>query len=197
MRSLVYYVAVSIDGFIADPDGGYDAFAVEGDHMSVVLGQYADALPAHAHAAVGIQPPRTLFDTVIMGWNTLQPALLAGVSSPYPHLQQIVASRRAPAVDPAITVTTDPMSTVREAKRQEGLDIWLCGGGELAGALLPQIDRLIIKRNPVLLGAGIPLFGHRHSATMPFALASTRAFDSGVVIEDYESAPAGAQQAGG
>ncbi len=54
MRELVYYVAVSIDGCIADPEGGFDAFLSDGDHTSVVYGEYADALPAHAHAALGI-----------------------------------------------------------------------------------------------------------------------------------------------
>ena len=41
MRELVYYVAVSIDGYIAAPDGSYDAFPVEGDHMAVYLSDFA------------------------------------------------------------------------------------------------------------------------------------------------------------
>jgi dihydrofolate reductase len=129
VRKLVYYVAVSIDGYIADPRGGFDAFLIEGDHASVVFGEYADALPAHAHAALGIEPPNTRFDTVIMGWNTLTPALDIGVGSPYPHLHQIVASRHDRDVDRAITLTADPVGTVRNFKQQDGLDIWLCGGG--------------------------------------------------------------------
>ncbi|NLG54541.1 MAG: dihydrofolate reductase, partial [Rhodococcus sp.] len=131
MRELVYYVAVSIDGYICDPDGGADALLVEGDHMSVITGEYADALPGHVLKALGIEPPGTRFDTVIMGWNTLTPALDVGIASPYPHLRQIVASRQAKVVDPAITLTADPLATVQELKKEEGLDIWLCGGGEL------------------------------------------------------------------
>lgn len=185
MRELVYYVAVSIDGFIADPDGGFDAFLTEGDHNSVVFGEYADALPAHAHAALGIDPPRTHFDTVIMGWNTLTPALDVGIPSPYPHLRQIVASRHARDHDAAITLTDDPLSTVRDLKNEDGLDIWLCGGGELAGTLLPEIDRLVLKRHPRVFGSGIPLFGNTAYEPRMFALASTRPFASGVVIEEY------------
>ncbi|MBT0568498.1 dihydrofolate reductase family protein [Williamsia sp. CHRR-6] len=186
MRNLVYYVAVSIDGYIADPDGGFDAFSVEGDHASVVFGEYADALPAHAHAALGITAPGTRFDTVIMGWNSLVPALQVGIRSPYPHLRQYVASRSNRDVDPAVTLTDDPARTVRELKQLAGLDIWLCGGGTLAGALLTEIDRLVLKRNPVVLGAGIPLFGNGTAhETRRFTLASARPFTSGVVIEEY------------
>lgn len=185
MRNLVYYVAVSIDGYIADPSGGFDAFLVEGDHASVVFGEYADALPAHAHAALGIEPPRTMFDTVVMGWNTLTPALDLGIASPYPHLRQVVASRQPRDVDPAITLTDDPLAAVRRLKQEDGLDIWLCGGGELAGTLLPEIDRLILKRNPVVFGSGISLFGNAPYEPRPFDLVSVRSFTSGVAIEEY------------
>lgn len=187
MRTLVYYVAVSIDGYIADPLGGFDAFLLEGDHDSVVLGDYADALPAHTHAALGIEPPGTMFDTVIMGWNTLTPALDAGITSPYPHLRQIVASRSARDHDPAITLTNDPLGTVRALKQEGGLNIWLCGGGELAGTLLPEIDRLVLKRHPVVFGSGIALFGNASYQPQRFALTNVRSFDSGVMIEEYES----------
>ncbi|MCS5721743.1 dihydrofolate reductase family protein [Herbiconiux sp. CPCC 203407] len=187
MRELIYYVAVSIDGYIADPTGGFDAFLVEGDHSSVVFGEYADALPAHAHAALGIEPPRKRFDTVIMGWKTLRPALDMGITSPYPHLRQIVASRHSRDVDPAIILTDDPRATVRSLKQEDGLDVWLCGGGELAGTLLPEIDRLVIKRNPVVFGSGISMFGGAPYELSAFALTETRSFESGVVIEEYVS----------
>jgi len=185
MRELVYYVAVSIDGYIADPAGGADALLVEGDHAAVIFEEYADALPAHVHAAFGVTPPGTRFDTVVMGWNTLIPALDAGIASPYPHLRQIVASRRPRDVDPAITVTDDPLATVRDLKGEDGLDIWLCGGGELAGAVVSEIDRLVLKRNPFVFGSGVPLFGDAPYAPRGFELVDVRRFDSGVVIEEY------------
>ncbi|QEV99429.1 dihydrofolate reductase [Microbacterium caowuchunii] len=187
MRQLVYYVAVSIDGYIADPRGGYDAFLVDGDHAPVVFGEYADALPAHVLTALGIEPPKTRFDTVMMGWNTLRPALDAGIPSPYPHLSQVVASRHPRGVDPAITLTHDPLTTVRDLKEEDGRDIWLCGGGELAGTLLPEIDRLVLKRNPVVFGSGIPLFGSAPYEPRIFVPTGTRSFGSGVVVEEYVS----------
>lgn len=191
MRELVYYVAVTIDGFIADPNGGYDAFVADIDPTSAQFKQYADALPAHALAALGVEPPATLFDTVIMGWNTLTPALDVGIDSPYSHLRQIVASRRDRSVAPDITLTSDPVATVRELKQQGGLDIYLCGGGELAGALLPQIDRLVLKRNPLVFGAGIPLFGKTAYVPRRFSLVSTRPLESGVIVEEYAAQTSG------
>lgn len=185
MRALVYFVAVSVDGYIADPSGGFDVFLVDGDHAPVVFGEYADALPGHVHAALGTEPPRTRFDTVVMGWNTLTPALDQGITSPYPHLRQVVASRRPREVDPAITLTDDPLAVVRSLKQEDGLDVWLCGGGDLAGALLPEIDRLVLKRHPVVLGAGVPVFGTGPYRPRAFDLTGTRPFTSGVVIEEY------------
>lgn len=188
MRELIYYVAVSLDGYIADPTGGFEAFPLEGDHLPVLLSEYADALPGHVLSALGITPTLARFDTVIMGWNTLIPALEAGIPSPYPHLHQVVASTRHRDVDPAITLVSDPLASVRELKTQEGSDIWLCGGGAIAGALLPEIDRLVLKRNPLVFGSGIPLFGHAPYQPRTFTPTGTRAFHSGVVIEEYAAA---------
>ena len=75
-----------------------------------------------------------------------------------------------------------------ELKRQPGQGIYLCGGGDLAGALLPEIDRLILKRNPVVLGSGIRLFGTTGATIQRFRLVGSRAFESGVVIEEYARA---------
>ncbi|WP_040163070.1 dihydrofolate reductase family protein [Microbacterium gorillae] len=189
MRELVYYVAVSIDGFIADADGGFDAFPVEGDHVAALLEDYADAFPAHVLSALGRTAPGTRFDTVLMGWNTLRPALEVGIASPYPHLRQYVASRSERDVAPDLTLTRDPVATVRSLKAEPGRDIWLCGGGVLAGALIGEIDRLVLKRNPVLIGTGIPALRTDDSAVRRFRLKSTRPFASGVVIEEYVREP--------
>lgn len=59
------------------------------------------------------------------------------------------------------------MAKVRELKREDGgdsgdrKDIWLIGGGELAGALYGEIDELIVKLSPLTVGNGIPLFSPR------------------------------------
>ena len=185
MRELVYYVAVSIDGYIAAPDGSYDAFPVEGDHMAVYLSDFADALPAHALAALDMHPPGNRFDTVIQGRASYDIARAAGIERPYAHLSEFVATRSETAPPAGVTFTADALATVRELKQQEGLAIYLCGGGNLAGELLPEIDRLILKRNPVVLGDGVRLFGNAGAVIQNFDLVSCRSFESGVVMEEY------------
>ena len=115
-------------------------------------------------------------------------ARAVGIERPYAHLHEYVATRSEAVAPEGVTFTADALATVRELKRQPGRDIYLCGGGDLAGALLPEIDRLILKRNPVVLGDGIRLFGATEFTTRLFRLVGSRAFESGVVIEEYARA---------
>lgn len=191
MRELVYFVAVSLDGRIASPEGAFDAFSLEGDHLQMIAAEWADALPAPALAAFGITPDGSKFDTVLMGWNTYAIGLPA-LPEPYPHLQQIVFSRSRTAADvgAGIRLTDqDPIAVVRELKSAEGGDIWLCGGGVLAAALLPEIDRLVLKLNPVVLGEGKPLFDGGGYRPTDFTLQHSTAYASGVVVGDYRRTP--------
>lgn len=187
MRDLVYYIATSLDGCIAGPRGETDAFPVEGDHMGAALGDYADAVPAHVATALGVEQPRTVFDTVLMGWNTYQVAASAGIASPYPHLRQFVFSRTPRPVVGDVTISAeDPAAVARRLKTEDGpAAVWLCGGGELAAALADEIDRLVLKVNPVVFGDGIPLFGSTSDAALGFALERSTPYESGVLINEY------------
>lgn len=186
MRELVYYVAASMDGCIAAPDGRFDAFPLEGDHMSEVTTRFADALPTAAAEHLGIGQPCDRFATVLMGWNTYALAAEAGTDSPYRHLEQIVFSRRHNVqAENLRTADTDPAALVRELKEAPGADIWLCGGGSLAGQLIAEIDRIIIKRNPFVFGSGIPLFEPTEYAPTRFELIDSKSFPSGVIISEY------------
>ena len=187
MRKLVYYVASTLDGFIAGPDGSIDFYPFEPDLAEFIRTRYPETLPAHVRPAVGIpdSTPNRAFDTLVMGRATLDPGLRAGIASPYPHLKQYVFSRSLPHGDgdPEV-VEGDPVGFVRALKEQDGLDIWLCGGGDLAGQLLPEIDELVIKLSPVIAGGGVPVVRRDFDPTR-FTLTSTTPLPSGVVVLTY------------
>lgn len=86
--------------------------------------------------------------------------LAAGLADAYPHLHHVVFSRTlAERTDlPVEVVAGDPVERMREWKAEDGKDIWLVGGGTLAHALLPEIDRLVLKVNPSVIGDGVRLF---------------------------------------
>jgi dihydrofolate reductase len=190
MRELVYYAAVTLDGYIAGPNGEFDAFLVEGDHMAGINARFADTLPTVAAEALGIPQTREVFDTVLMGWNTYR---VGGLPSPYAHLRQIVFSRTRTAEAESLEVTAeDPVAVVRRLKQEEGGAIWLCGGGALAATVADEIDRLILKRQPLLFGSGIPLFGDRPYRPERFNLVDTVAYESGVVFTELERRRQGA-----
>lgn len=189
MRELVYYVAVSLDGFIAGPEGQFDGFPVDGDHMQAIAETYPDTIPTDLADSVGIERTTPMFDTVLMGWNTYAVGLPLGVRSPYRHLRQIVFSRtRRAEADDVETRDDDPVAVVRALKREQGRSLWLCGGGAMAATLSGEIDRLVLKRNPVLFGSGVPLFAPGPYAPERFDEVATTAFRSGVVISEYTRA---------
>ena len=183
MRELVYYVAVSLDGFIAGPQGEFDAFLFEGDHMDAINDRFADTIPTHIATALGLRQERSVFDTVLMGWNTYE---IGKTQSPYSHLRQIVFSRTRSAEGENLEVTAeDPRVVVRRLKEEDGGAIWLCGGGALAATLADEIDRLVLKRQPLLFGDGIPLFGDRPYRPARFEPVETTAFRTGVVVSEF------------
>lgn len=165
MRKLVYYIATTLDGFIAGPDGadptGPDGFwPIPADYLEHLVANYPETLPGPARTALSVTAEGTCFDTVLEGRRSYEIGLKAGITDAYPHLRHLVFSRTlTESPDPAVElVATDPAEKVRELKREDGRDIWLVGGGELAGALYGEIDRLILKVAPMTIGTGIPLF---------------------------------------
>lgn len=186
MRELTYYVATSLDGLIAGPDGDFSAFPVEGDHVDMICREYVDTLPDVALEALGLTARGERFDTTLMGWRTYA-AGLAATRSPYPHTRQLVFSRSRSAADVPddVRLTAEPpVDVVRALKAEPGTGIWLCGGGELAGRLAAEIDRLVLKVNPIVLGRGIALFADP-VATPAFRLERSTPYRSGVVVNEY------------
>jgi len=187
MRELTYYVAVSIDGFIAGPDGEFDRFLSEGDHAAGIAKKYQGTAPTDLAERAGFPSDGGPFDTVLMGWNTYAVGL-PELPNPYRHLRQIVFTRGHDAPDGSESVEftdRDPVEVVRELKSEEGKGIWLCGGGALASVLQDEIDRLALKRNPMLFGDGIPLFERSDYAPAAFRPTGITAYESGVVLAEY------------
>lgn len=185
MCELVYYVAVSLDGYIAGPDGQFDAFLFEGDHMDGINEEYADAIPTDIATAMGIEQRGDRFGAVVMGASTYAVGL-PDHPSPYRHLEQYVVTHRAYGPVEGVTFTDrDPVELVRDLKRREGRDVWLCGGGSLAAQVAGEIDRLVLKRQPVLFGDGIPLVRPGTYAPRRFDRVRGRDFGSGVSIVEY------------
>ncbi|MEU6327496.1 dihydrofolate reductase family protein [Streptomyces sp. NPDC047049] len=194
MRRLVYCIAATLDGFLAGPDGadptGPDGFwPIADDYLKHLAAELPEVLPVQARSALGITGEGTRFDTVLEGRRTYETGLRAGLTDAYPHLRHLVFSRTMKeSPDPAVElVATDPVEKARELKSADGKDIWLLGGSELAGALYPEIDQLIVKLSPLTLGTGLPLF----SPTTPFTprtweLTEHTVLQSGAAFLTYE-----------
>ena len=190
MRKLVYLVASTLDGFIAeesrkDPSGS--VFELTGDHAEPLMREYPEMVPHHIRPLVGMADVENRhFDTVLEGRVSYTMALDEGVTNAYPHMRHYVFSRTLAEVpDPRIElVSGDAVATVRALKREEGKDIWLCGGGALAASLRDEIDEIHLKLNPVVLGTGAP-FLDGGTQVDRYSLTSTRPFESGVVLLTY------------
>ena len=185
MRTLTYFVAVSLDGFVCAPDGSFDFFpggAEYDQNTGFHLNEYPELVPTSARAHLASNMPNKHFDTMLQGRGSYQVALDEGVTSPYGHMREYVFSRTLPAeIDPNVTVVaTDPRAKVRELKAQEGvLGICLVGGPSLAGTLLPEIDELLIKRYPVVAGAGKPFFASATFDPTLFTRVKSDVYDNG------------------
>lgn len=174
MRSVKYHVAVTLDGFLAHADGSFEGFTMAGDHADEYLASLAS------------------YGAVLMGRRTYEAGLKCGVTDPYPALDSYVFSRtlqKSPS--PRVQIIADDAATVvQRLKQQAGRDLYLCGGGELASTLFAAglIDEVLLKVNPVLLGAGIaiaPRLGHR----VALDLLSTKVYKNGVLLLRYAVLP--------
>ncbi|HEX6035390.1 MAG TPA: dihydrofolate reductase family protein, partial [Anaerolineales bacterium] len=183
---LVYYVACTVDRFIARSDGSFDFYLSEGQHLLDLVEAFPETVPGHMRTAMGVTAENRRFDTVLMGRATYEVGVKEGVTSPYPHMKQYLFSRtfkKTPDPDVEL-VATNAVAAVRQLKQNDGKDIWLCGGGELATVLFSEIDELILKVNPILLGAGIPLFSGTIQETA-LELCDSKIYSNGFTLLTY------------
>ena len=183
MRKLTYFVACSVDGFICREDGSLGDFDFEGPHVADLLSEYPETIPTHLREHFDVGWENKQFDTVLMGRRTYEVGLNSGYQDPYSHLSQFVFSRSL-SLQPNSKVTlvsTDPIAQVRKLKAQDGLGIWLCGGASLASSIFPQIDEIVIKSNPFLMGRGKSLFEESMPRT-PVEKIDHRVYSNGFTL---------------
>ena len=188
-QKLVYYVACTADGFIARKDGSIDWALSEGVHFTELTERFPETFPAHLRRTLGVTENVRRFGTVLMGRKTYEVGLNAGITNPYEPLQQFVVSRTMPEIsDSGVQLhRVAPRELVRRLKGESGRDIWLCGGGKLAASVFDEIDEMILKINPVVIGAGIPLFDGA-AVTRSMTLTEHMVFQNGFVLAHYEFA---------
>jgi dihydrofolate reductase len=144
MRRVRYSVAASLDGFIADPRGGYDW---------IIMDEAIDFAAMYRE-----------FDTFIMGrktWDVTAESGFIPATEGDDKKEVIVFSRtlmKSPKPGVAV-VNTSPVVTVKVLKQKAGKDIRLFGGGELFRTLVDAglVDTVEIGVMPVLLSDGIPI----------------------------------------
>ncbi|MFD3533899.1 dihydrofolate reductase family protein [Streptomyces sp. NPDC058664] len=189
MRKLTYYIACTIDGFIGDPEGDATSMYkfVDAEYLEFMNSEYPETVPAQAREMLGIDAENKRFDTVVQGKLSYQLALDIGVTSPYGHLREFVATRSlAESPDANVELIADDLvGRVRELKAEDSpLGIWLCGGSTIAGELIEEIDELVIKTYPQVYGSGMPMFGAGFEPR-DFELGTVRTFDNGVLVRTY------------
>jgi len=170
MRKIVLGLGISLDGYIARPNGAVDFLFTPKDYS--------------------MAPFFKTIDTYILGRKTLDAALKMGGSiSSFGGMATYVFSRSKPPGerDGLTFVNESPAALVRRLRKRKGKDIWLMGGGELAREFLKAdlVDELYLGVVPVLLGEGIPLFPSGFPQRN-FSLVENKTYSKGMIALKYK-----------
>ena len=174
MGKIVLYLAMSVDGYIADEQGGVDWLCGDGSQPNA-SGSY----PAFYETT----------DAIIMGWNTYQQIVtqLAPNSWPYQGRPCYVVTHRKKSSQQGIFFWNGELLALANKLMADYTgNIWICGGASVAGQLLKEdyIDRLWLSVIPVVLGKGIRLFSELPQR-LPLKLIGTQQYN-GIVDLIYE-----------
>jgi dihydrofolate reductase len=169
MRKIRYLVAMSVDGYIAGPNGEADWIGID---------------PEVDFAAIWAQ-----FDTLLMGRRTYEAAAKRLGEKAFEGIKSIVFSRTLKQEDhPEATIVSELKAHwVQALKNQSGKDIWLMGGSELFRSFLDSgfVDSVEVTVIPVLLGSGVPLLSPPYSPAK-LNLSAHRVHRSGRLSLAYE-----------
>lgn len=149
MRKVTLFIAMSLDGYVADKDGGVDWLngqEEDGENMDT----YSEFIKT--------------IDTIIMGWNTYHQVIteLSPEEWVYPEqISYVITHREIPSTERIHFTSESPCDLVKRLREEEGNGIWICGGASIVRQLMETdlIDTLHISVIPTLLGDGVRLFG--------------------------------------
>lgn len=148
MRKVILFIAMSLDGYIADDAGGVDWLSEQTDdnHTSDPYSEFIENI-----------------DTVIMGFRTYHQIVteLSPNTWVYGNLTSYVLTHRTlPSSESIIFTEKSSGVLLPQLKTQPGKDIWICGGSKIVSqcVIADCIDEYYLSIIPTILGSGIPLF---------------------------------------
>lgn len=173
MKKLKLYLAISLNGKIARPNGDVD---------------WLEAIPNPDSSDYGYYAFYNSIDTTVQGNNTYKMVLSFGVDFPYSDKTNYVLTRDGSLTnDEHVTyISDDAVNFVRALKKQDGLDIWLVGGAQLNTLFLNAglVDEVTIHVMPIIIADGIDLFAGQPIENQ-LTLIESKSYPSGVVELRY------------
>jgi dihydrofolate reductase len=188
MRKVIYSMGVSLDGFIAGPDGDFD-WAAPDEELHRFHNEQTRELGAHFCG-------RRLYETMVY-WETADanPSAIEyelEFARIWKGLPKIVFSKTLDTVDGNARLATDGVvEEVTRLKQQPGKDLAV-GGAALAASFtkLGLVDEFRLFVNPVVVGGGTPYFPALDER-VDLELVETRTFGSRVIYVRYRRVPGG------
>jgi dihydrofolate reductase len=155
MGRTVYYTATTLDGFIADAHDSLDWLFVqdidEGGPMNYAA--FIADVGALAMGATTYEWVRARVEAGTDKWAYAMPTV-------------VFTHRGLPGIDGAdVRFVTGDVAAVHAELAAGGRDVWVVGGGDLAGQFADAglLDEIVVSIAPVTLGTGRPLFPRRYA----------------------------------